>query len=171
MRAISPSPNFRRPARETALNNAFFYVSPLGMMHIAEQNGALVSAAFVDGSEETAPCSPVLSEARAWLDRYFAGRDPGPVPPLAPIGTRFQKAVWETVSGVPFGKTVSYGDLAVSMGLAPRYARAVGGALHRNPLPVFIPCHRAIGKDGSLKGFAFGLARKQALSETERTCR
>ena len=149
------------------MNNVFFYRSPLGSMRVTGQNGALVSAAFTDDVIETEPSSPVLFEAKAWLDRYFAGRDPGPVPPLAPSGTAFQKAVWTAVSAVPYGETISYGDLAVSMGLTPRHARAVGGALHRNPLQIFIPCHRALGKSGRLTGFAGGIGRKEALLQSE----
>lgn len=136
-------------------------------MRIAEQNGALVSAAFVDDLPETAPSSPALAEAKTWLDRYFAGRDPGPVPPLAPQGTAFQKAVWETLSAVPYGETVSYGELAVRMGRSPRHARAIGNALHKNPLLLFIPCHRVIGKNGALTGFAGGIERKRKLLEPE----
>lgn len=153
------------------MNNVFFYRSPLGSMRVTGQNGALVSAAFTDDVIETEPSSPVLFEAKAWLDRYFAGRDPGPVPPLAPSGTAFQKAVWTAVSAVPYGETISYGDLAVSMGLSPRHARAVGNALHRNPLLLFIPCHRAIGRDGALTGFAGGIGRKKALLKSEQARR
>ncbi len=137
------------------------------MLCVAEQNGALVSAAFVDGAEGCAPSSPVLTEAGAWLDRYFAGCDPGPVPPLAPQGTAFQRAVWTAISAVPYGETISYGGLAVRMGLSPRHARAIGNALHNNPLLLFIPCHRVIGRDGALAGFAGGIARKQKLLKLE----
>jgi methylated-DNA-[protein]-cysteine S-methyltransferase len=150
------------------LSNAFFYQSPIGTLRIAEENGALVSAAFVDDAEETA-APPILTEAKAWLDRYFGGRDPGPAPRLSPKGTPFQKAVWDALSSVPYGKTVTYGDLAVSMGLTSRHARAVGSALNRNPLILFIPCHRVLGKDGSLTGFAYGIERKKALLEHEQT--
>lgn len=149
------------------MNNAFFYRSPLGILRVAEKNGALVSASFVDGAEETEPSVPVLCEAEAWLDRYFAGSDPGPVPPLAPNGTAFQKSVRDAIGTVPYGKTVSYSALAERMGLSPRCARAVGNALHNNPLLLFIPCHRAIGKNGALTGFAGGLERKQALLDLE----
>ena len=136
-------------------------------MRITEENNALVISAFVDDAPETAPTSPVLTEAKAWLDRYFEGRDPGPVPSLAPNGTSFQKAVWTAFSAVPYGMTVTYAELAVSMGLSPRHARAVGGALHRNPLILFIPCHRVVGSGGELTGFAYGLERKKALLEIE----
>lgn len=137
-------------------------------MCITEQNGALVSAAFVLDAPETEPASPILIEAKAWLDRYFQGYDPGPVPPCNPKGTPFQKAVWTALSAVPYSKTVTYGQLAERMGLSARHARAVGGALHRNPLLLFIPCHRVTGKDGSLTGFSCGIERKKALLEIER---
>ena len=150
------------------MNNVFFYRSPLGSMRVTGQNGALVSAAFTDDVIETEPSSPVLFEAKAWLDRYFAGRDPGPVPPLAPSGTAFQKAVWTAVSAVPYGETISYGDLAVSMGLSPRHARAIGGAVGKNPLVLFYPCHRVIGASGKPTGYAYGIERKLALLKTER---
>lgn len=149
------------------MNNAFFYRTPLGLFCVSETDGALTEAAFVDGGEETAPSSPVLSEAKDWLDRYFAGCDPGPAPSLALSGTAFQRAVWAAIARVPFGNTISYSDLAVSMGLTPRHARAVGGALHRNPLLLFIPCHRAIGRNGTLAGFADGLGRKKQILELE----
>ena len=147
----------------------FFYASPLGTLRIGEDSGALVSAAFVSDAPEMEPSSPVLSEAKRWLDRYFQGCDPGPVPPYDPKGTPFQKAVWTALSAVPYGKTTTYAGLASSMGLSSRHARAVGNALHRNPLLLFIPCHRVLGKDGSLTGFAYGLARKKALLESERS--
>lgn len=150
------------------MNNTFVYDSPLGSIRVTEQNGALVSSAFTD-APASGPTSPVLFEAAAWLDRYFAGRDPGPVPPLAPKGTPFQQAVWEAIARIPCGETVSYSDLAVSTGLTPRHARAIGAALHRNPLLLFIPCHRAIGKDGSLTGFAAGIEKKTALLVLEQT--
>lgn len=149
------------------MNNAFFYRSPVGILRVEENNGALVLCTFADGTAETEPSLSVLSEAKDWLDRYFAGRDPGRTPPLAPQGTAFQKAVWKAVSRIPYGETISYGELAVSMGLTPRHARAIGNALHNNPLLLFIPCHRALGTNGSLTGFAAGLPRKAALLRLE----
>ena len=136
-------------------------------MRIMEENGALIYAAFVSDTAETEPSAPALTEAKAWLDRYFSGRDPGPVPKCSPKGTPFQKAVWTALSAVPYGETVTYGELAVRMGLPSRYARAVGGALNRNPLILFIPCHRVTGTSGTLTGYAFGIARKKALLEIE----
>ena len=153
------------------MNNAFFYRSPLGTLRIEEENGALVISAFVSDTPETEPSSPVLFEAKAWLDRYFQGRDPGSIPKCDPKGTPFQKAVWTALSAVPYGKTVTYAGLAASMGLSPRHARAVGSALHRNPLILFIPCHRVVGSNGSLTGFACGIERKKALLAHEQTQR
>lgn len=149
------------------MNNAFFYRSPVGILRVEENNGALVLCTFADGTAETEPSLSVLSEAKDWLDRYFAGRDPGRTPPLASQGTAFQKAVWKAVSRIPYGETISYGELAISMGLTPRHARAIGNALHNNPLLLFIPCHRALGTNGSLTGFAAGLPRKAALLRLE----
>ena len=149
------------------MSNAFFYQSPIGTLRIAEENGALVSAAFVDDAKDSAPGSAALFEAKAWLDRYFQGRDPGPVPNCTPKGTAFQKAVWSALLSVPYGKAVSYGGLAVSMGLSPRHARAIGSAVGKNPLVLFYPCHRVIGKGGNLTGFAYGIERKKALLEIE----
>ena len=169
------------------MRNVFVCRTPIGRLRITEENGALVEASIEPGVSETAvcssdlkngavcspvwedpePCAPVLKDAAAWLNRYFHGTDPGPVPPLAPKGTAFQKAVWDAIGNVPYGKTTSYSALAVSMGLSPRHARAVGNALHRNPILLFIPCHRALGKNGALTGFAAGLPRKKALLELE----
>lgn len=151
------------------MNNTFYYASPLGTLRVTEENDALVISAFVLNAAETEPSSPVLFEAKAWLDRYFRGYDPGPVPNCSPQGTPFQKAVWAALQSIPYGKTTTYGELAAFMGLTARHARAIGGALHRNPLLLFIPCHRVIGSNGSLTGFACGIARKQALLESERS--
>ena len=151
------------------MNNAFLYASPLGPLRVVEENGALVSASFVDGTAGSEPSSPVLTDAEAWLDRYFAGRYPGPIPNCSPKGTPFQKAVWTALLSVPYGETVTYGALAARMGLTPRHARAVGNALHRNPLLLFLPCHRVLGSDGSLTGFAGEIERKKALLDMEQT--
>ena len=153
------------------MSNAFFYRSPLGTLRVEENSGALVISAFVSDAEATEPSSPMLSEAKAWLDRYFEGTDPGPVPPVNPEGTAFQKAVFSALSSVPYGETISYGELAIRMGRTARHARAAGSALHRNPILLFLPCHRVLGKDGSLTGFAGGLVRKQALLKLEQKSR
>ena len=147
------------------------YRSPLGAIRLTARDGALVSARFTDDADGTLdvskPDDPVLLEAAAWLDRFFDGCDPGPVPPCKPAGTPFQTAVWDALLSIPYGETVSYGDLARRIGLDARHARAIGGAVGKNPLALFYPCHRVVGKTGELTGYAYGLERKKNLLELE----
>ncbi len=107
----------------------------------------------------------ILELAEAWLDIYFTGAEPDFTVPLHLMGTPFQLAVWECLRTVPYGETVTYGDIARSMGVGS--ARAVGGAVGRNPVSVLVPCHRVIGANGALTGYAGGLERKRALLELE----
>jgi methylated-DNA-[protein]-cysteine S-methyltransferase len=108
----------------------------------------------------------VLREARAQLDDYFAGKRRTFDLPLAPRGTEFQCEVWHTLATIPYGETISYAQLATRVG-KPSAMRAVGAANGRNPLPIVLPCHRVIGKDGSLTGFGGGLPTKQFLLSLE----
>ena len=141
------------------------YKSPLGTLLLGERGGKLCMLRFPCGKEETKPGeSPVLMAAKGWLDVYFSGRDPGPLPPWKLSGTAFQLRVWEALSHIPYGKTCTYGELAKILHTAPR---AVGAALNKNPLPIFLPCHRVIGADGSLTGFAAGLSIKEKLLNLE----
>jgi methylated-DNA-[protein]-cysteine S-methyltransferase len=110
--------------------------------------------------------SPPLDEARRQLEAYFAGELREFDLPLAPEGSEFQLRVWEQLRAIPYGETISYGELARRVG-DPAAARAVGLANGRNPLPVIVPCHRVIGADGSLTGFGGGLERKRRLLELE----
>jgi methylated-DNA-[protein]-cysteine S-methyltransferase len=109
---------------------------------------------------------PILLETERQLREYFAGVRTQFELPLEPRGTAFQKKVWNALTKIPFGKTSSYFDLAKMIG-APKAARAVGAANGRNPLSVVIPCHRVIGADGTLTGFAGGLERKALLLTLE----
>ena len=148
--------------------NAYDYASPLGTLRLTAQNGRLCVAAFVDGPcAENMTSDPVLRAAAAWLDRLFSGEDPGPLPPYTLRGTPFQTAVWQALLTVPYGETVSYGALAARCGRDRRYARAIGAAVGKNPLAIFVPCHRVLGADGALTGYAYGTARKRALLELE----
>ena len=145
------------------------YDSPLGMLTVAARGEAL-TALVIDGQRyaerhlagegrerETEP----LNRARLWLDAYFAGERPALTTlPLRPAGTAFQQAVWRELLKIPYGETRSYGELASGLGSSPR---AVGGAVGRNPLSVFIPCHRVLSADGSLTGYAGGLENKKKL--------
>ena len=136
------------------------YESPLGPLTLSSDGQALTGLAF---GPAPAPAGglPLFTEAAAWLDTYFAGRDPGRIPPLAPAGTAFQQKVWQALLAIPFGQTASYGQIARRVGC--RSARAVGQAVHNNPISLMIPCHRVIGADGSLTGYAGGLDVKRRL--------
>ena len=148
--------------------------SPLGPMLVTADENGLTHVDFV-GAKYTRPVrpewvedpgAPVLVECRRQLEEYFAGKRTGFDLPLAPQGTAFQQRVWEEISRVRFGETISYGELAKRAG-APGQARAAGAATGRNPVGVVIPCHRIVGSDGSLTGYAGGLERKRELLELE----
>jgi methylated-DNA-[protein]-cysteine S-methyltransferase len=109
---------------------------------------------------------PVLERAREQLTEYFAGRRRSFDLPLAPRGTEHQETVWRALREIPFGGTRSYGELAAHLG-RPRAARAVGAANGKNPISIVIPCHRVVGADGSLTGYAGGTARKEWLLRHE----
>ena len=141
------------------------YDSPIGPLALASDGTALTGLSFGPCREPQTPL-PLLAEVGAWLDDYFSGRDPGPTPPLDPAGTAFQKRVWAELEKVPFGETVSYGALAKAVGC--RSARAVGQAVHVNPIALMIPCHRVIGADGSLTGYGGGVDMKEWLLRHER---
>lgn len=137
--------------------------TPFGPMCLVEENGALTR--FCRGGSGTDE-SPLLLEAEQQLLEYFRGGRRSFGLPLAPRGTPFQKAVWAALLEIPYGETRSYAEIAARTG-NPRACRAVGMANRSNPLPVFIPCHRVIGADGSLTGYAGGLDMKAALLALE----
>lgn len=113
----------------------------------------------------------VLEQAKRWLDAYFAGDRPDFTPTLHLVGTQYQVAVWESLLTIPYGKTVSYGAIgtitAERLGKERFSARTVGAAVGRNPISVIVPCHRVVGADGSLTGYAGGLNRKERLLTLE----
>lgn len=114
----------------------------------------------------------VLAAAKRWLDRYFAGEEPLPAElPLAPVGSPFRQAVWKLLCGIPYGETTTYGaiakKLAPMLGRETMSAQAVGGAVAHNPISVIIPCHRVLGSDGSLTGYAGGIDKKIWLLKKE----
>ena len=108
--------------------------------------------------------TPILMDTKRWLDVYFTGRDPDFTPPLHPAGSPFRQAVWQLLLEIPYGQTTTYGAL-LGDGAS---ARAVGGAVGRNPISIIVPCHRVIGADGSLTGYAGGVDRKIRLLALER---
>lgn len=144
--------------------------TPLGGVTLTSDGEALTGLYF-DGQKHAPPLAgteaalPVFDETRRALAEVFAGRAPSLLPKLRPEGTPFQKRVWEALLAIPYGETVSYAALAKRLGTS---ARAVGSAVGRNPISVLVPCHRVIGKDGALVGYAGGLERKKALLARER---
>ncbi len=115
---------------------------------------------------------PVFGAARAWLDRYFAGEKPAVSElQLAPVGSEFRQGVWRILCGIPYGEVITYGDIAkemaAKMGKAGMSCQAVGGAVGHNPISIVIPCHRVVGADGSLTGYAGGIHTKIRLLELE----
>lgn len=139
--------------------------SPIGPLTVFEENGAVTQILF-GAHEEAGEKSPVLAEAEWQLREYFAGAGREFDLPLNPAGTAFQKEVWHALREIPFGETRSYKEIAC-MVKRPRAFRAVGMANHHNPIPVIIPCHRVIGADGALTGYAGGLAAKEFLLRLE----
>lgn len=157
------------------------YISPLGRIRLASDSEAL-SGLWLEGQkyfggtlkEELVEnrSLPVLENAKDWLDRYFAGKKPEISElPLAPIGTAFQRGVWELLCGIPYGQVTTYGEIAkkmaVKMGKSSMSGQAVGGAVSHNPISIIIPCHRVVGATGSLTGYAGGIEKKIKLLEHE----
>lgn len=138
--------------------------SPIGPITVTAENDALIALAFAAGGATRAP-SPLLAEAKRQIAAYFTGRLRSFALPLAPAGTDFQRRVWKAMQAIPFGNTATYGDLARRLHSSPR---AVGGACGRNPIPLVIPCHRVLARDG-LGGYsgAGGLATKRRLLDLE----
>ena len=155
------------------------YESPLGGILLAADDTGLTGLWFegqkyfartldaVHQEQETA----VLSEARRWLDVYFGGKEPDFTPPLHPAGSAFQQEVWALLRRIPCGQTTTYGalarQLAAERGLSRMSAQAVGGAVGHNVISIIIPCHRVVGTNGSLTGYAGGIDKKAALLRLE----
>lgn len=147
----------------------------LGSVRIAARGDAVIGLWFEGQKHDVRPGGgwqearddPLLREAAHQLRDYLAGKRESFDLALAPEGTAFQKSVWRAIAKVPAGRTASYGDLARRIG-RPSSVRAVGAAVGRNPLSVVVPCHRIVGSDGSLTGYAGGLERKRALLALER---
>lgn len=157
------------------------YDSPLGGILLAADEIGLTGLWF-DGqkhfadnlpAEHTEQETPVLAEVRRWLDVYFTGKAPEFLPPLHPIGSAFRRSVWEILLQIPYGQTTTYGEIARQLaerqGLSRMSAQAVGGAVGHNEISIIIPCHRVVGTNGSLTGYAGGIDKKQRLLGLEHT--
>ena len=144
-----------------------WYQSPIGMLTLVSDGKSLTELKFGEPEENTNHQDlPFFKETCRWLDLYFSGKKPNFTPPLNPQGTPFQQKVWQELLRIPYGETTTYGAIANRINC--RYAQAVGQAIHRNPIAIIIPCHRVIGADGSLTGYASGLDIKEKLLELEK---
>jgi methylated-DNA-[protein]-cysteine S-methyltransferase len=147
--------------------------SPVGRLLLSGGEDALTGISFRGGSRAAAFSSGwkhdrgPFREAIAQLEAYFAGERREFDLPLAPEGTPFQREVWKMLQRIPYGETLSYGELARRLGRPAGASRAVGAANGRNPIPIVIPCHRVIGSNGSLTGFGGGLVVKRRLLALE----
>lgn len=151
--------------------------SPLGAILLTSDGTALTGLYFQGQRHSPEPGPgwvqrddlPVFARAQSWLAAYFAGRPLAIDLPLAPQGTPFQRTVWQQIAGIPKGETISYAELARRSGNQAA-VRAAGAATGRNPISLLIPCHRVVGSDGSLTGYAGGLERKRRLLALEAGC-
>ena len=139
--------------------------SPIGRLQLCADGDGLCALRFAATGEEM-DAAPVLMQAERELEEYFAGRRTAFSVPLSMHGTPFQMEVWAALRTIPYGETRSYASLAAQIG-RPRACRAVGMANHVNPLPIFVPCHRVVGADGRLTGYAGGLDVKKYLLKLE----
>lgn len=155
------------------------YASPLGGILLAANDIGLTGLWF-DGQKyyaDNLPAehiereTPILVEAKRWLDVYFTGNEPDFTPPLHPVGSAFRQKVWKLLLQIPYGQTVTYGELARQLaekqGAEHMSAQVVGGAVGHNPISLIIPCHRVVGTHGSLTGYAGGIDKKIMLLELE----
>ena len=157
------------------------YASPLGGMTMVSDGESLLGLCF-DGQRRFSTVLPpgivegslpVFDMTARWLDIYFGGNEPDFMPPLNMQGTDFRQAVWKMLLDIPYGKTMTYGEvasrLAREQGLKAMSAQAVGGAVGHNPIAIIVPCHRVVGAAGKMVGYGGGIHRKIALLEMEET--
>ena len=157
------------------------YNSPLGGILLAA-DGIGLTGLWFNGQKYfarslpagyTEQNTPALSEAKRWLEVYFTGKKPDFMPPLHIVGSAFRRAVWEILLQIPYGKTTTYGEIARQLAkkqkLPRMSAQAVGGAVGHNEISIIIPCHRVVGTNGSLTGYAGGIDKKIKLLELEHT--
>lgn len=156
------------------------YHSPLGGITVAS-DGEVLTGLWFDGQkyfavtlakEHEEKILPVFEETERWLDIYFQGKEPDFLPPVSfASGSEFRQEVWKILLSIPYGKTMTYGEIAACIakqrGLTRMSAQAVGGAVGHNPISIIVPCHRVVGTDGSLTGYAGGIDKKIKLLEYE----
>lgn len=162
------------------MDYTYHYQSPLGGITLSS-NGAELTGLWFDGQKyfgDTLPKEykektlPIFEQTVRWLDIYFSGKAPDFTPPLCMLTTSFRKAVWEIMLTIPFGETMTYGEIADKIakqkGISKMSAQAVGGAVGHNSISLIIPCHRVVGTNGSLTGYAGGIDKKVQLLTLEK---
>jgi methylated-DNA-[protein]-cysteine S-methyltransferase len=146
--------------------------SPVGMLTVSS-DGNNICGLWIEGQKYFAKTLdkdvseqnlPVFDSVMKWLDIYFSGKNPDFTLPLMPAGSNFQKSIWNNLCEIPYGKTITYGEIAINACTA---ARAVGSAVGHNPISILIPCHRVVGKNGSMTGYAGGISKKIQLLRFE----
>jgi methylated-DNA-[protein]-cysteine S-methyltransferase len=153
--------------------------SPIGTLTVSS-DGTNITGLWIEGQKYFARTLennaleknlPIFESVREWLNIYFSGKRPDFMPPLMPKGRLFQKSIWNALCDIPYGQTTTYGGIATEYqrtnGGKHTSARAVGGAVGHNPISILIPCHRVVGKNNDLTGYAGGLHRKQVLLKLE----
>ena len=164
---MSPELTMNRKVRTPATKSCFaYYDSPIGLIEISGTLDGITSLFFVEERRPGVATNDVCEEAVKQISEYFAGSRQEFDLPITMEGTEFQRQVWQKLRSIPFGQTVSYGDVARSIG-KPSAVRAVGAANGDNPVSIIVPCHRVIGSDGGLTGYGGGLPRKQWLLKHE----
>lgn len=167
---MKASANEKSQPMNSSANHYQYLETPIGTLRLVSNGSAMVKIEFEGGYSEADSASnqndQVLDDCARQLCEYFAGQRKQFELPLAAAGTTFQHLVWAALTAIPHGQLRSYRDIATTIH-KPAAVRAVGAANGRNPLPIVVPCHRVIGSDGSLTGFAGGLAIKQQLLELE----
>lgn len=153
------------------------YKSAIGDITITSNETGITGVRFKRQSENEEPHDKIyketstIKETEKWLDIYFSGKNPEFIPPLNAVGTEFQKLVWKMLLEIPYGKTTTYGEIARKIAeiknVSRMSAQAVGGAVGKNPIAIIIPCHRVVGKNGNMTGYAYGIGKKIALLELE----
>lgn len=155
------------------------YLSPLGSILIAIDDEGLTGLWFDNQKYYATHLDPnykeehheILEQTKRWLDMYFSGKNPDFIPPIHMIGTKFQKRVWNHLLRIPYGETTTYGEISKAVALDWKIdrmsAQAIGQAVGHNEISIIIPCHRVVGRNGSLTGYAGGINRKYSLLQLE----
>ena len=140
--------------------------SPIGAVRLVEEGGSIIRIELTDAAAPSSAPTPLLREAEHQITAFFRGERRQLDFPIRMVGTPFQQRVWQALQQIPYGTTRTYGEIATAIG-SPRASRAVGMACNKNPLLLIVPCHRVVGLNGHLTGFAYGTEAKQRLLELE----